>query len=381
VVPTLGRGGAERQAILTALALRDNSVDVRVFVQSLPDALFRDGITGSLQLDMPPVSDSIAGQIIRLRRSVEEYRPDAVITFLRGAVTRFAIVRATSRLARSAAWIIAARGNLRLLHITQSPAVFAAYVLWLRAADRICVNSSDVAANLFAMDDTLASKVVVIPNVVLPFPVDALDARARVDAIVASSTKDGAPRRPIIGCLGSFQDERNYQLVADALPAVLRAKPGTHVIVVGRNTGPWISSVAAAFRERLAKLGLGERVTIAGEIAGARSLLAGFDVFALPSKLEGSSNALAEAMVAGVPTVTVPLASAVELVDGSAVTSRGFTPSSFAQAIVTALDTGDALRARAASRGKVLLEERSSVRVGERWASLVADAVTARRGL
>jgi hypothetical protein len=46
---------------------------------------------------------SLPAQVLRLRRAVEAFAPDAVITFLRGATLRFGIVRAASHPASIAA--------------------------------------------------------------------------------------------------------------------------------------------------------------------------------------------------------------------------------------------------------------------------------------
>jgi glycosyltransferase involved in cell wall biosynthesis len=377
IVPSLGRGGAERQAVLLALALRDQGLDVRLFVTSGPDTLARDGLTGTLPLDLPPPSMGRPARTLRLRRAVEVFAPDAVITFLTYAEAYFAVVRATSAVARRAAWIDAMRGPLRLRLWPKNPAVIrattAANLTWLRVTDRISVNCSALAVNLICLDDTLASKIVVVPNIMLPFAVDPAQARAEVDALVG-----GAARRPVIGCLGSFQEQRNYALLAEAMPAVLHQEPGAHVLIIGHNTG-WASPMAKAFQARVDALGLTDRVILAGEIREARRLLAGLDVYALASKLEGSSNSLAEAMIAGAATATTPVTDAEDLVDGAAVVSRGFTPSAFAEALLGALRDGAALRQRAAARGRALLAERSPDLMGARWVALVDEAVGAAR--
>jgi glycosyltransferase involved in cell wall biosynthesis len=376
VIPTLARGGAERQAVLTALALRDQGFDVRLFVQSGSTTLADEGLTGTLPIDSGPRTQSLPRQVMRLRAAVERFEPDAVITFMRGATGRFALTRAISAAARRAASIASVRGNVPLQHVARYPAAFAAQLSWYRTAQRVVVNSAALAANLFAMDLSLENKVVVVPNILPPFSTDVHVARARVDSLVG----DGG-RRPVIGSLGSFQVERNYMLLADSLPHVLRSRPQAHLLVIGGTSGAGYSGGASAFRARIDELGLSDHVTLAGEIPDARRLLAGLDVFALPSKLEGSSNALAEAMIAGVATATVPVADARDIVADAAVVSRGWTPRTFADAVVTALENVPTLREKALARGRALAIERSPERVGAQWAALVEEAVAARSSL
>jgi len=360
--------------VLIARALGENGVDARIFVQSPPLSLVEDGLTGTLALDLPAESGGLANQILRLRRAVDELRPDAVITFLRGATGRFAVARATSRTARRAAWIATARGNTVLSHLTDNPVVFAAHLHWHRSVERIVTPSSSLAGNLFAMDASVARKVVVVPNVLLPFAVDAARARERVESLVG-----GASHRPVIGSLGSFQDDRNYSLLAEALPRVLDAHPTAHLLIIGRTEGRWYTPSADAFRARIATLRLTDHVTLAGEVANGRELLPGLDVFALPSRLEGSSNALAEAMVAGAATASTPVADSHDLIADAGIVSRGWTPSAFADAIVSAIDRAAELRQRAAARGRELLVERTPERVGALWAAVLREAVAKAR--
>ncbi len=374
IVPTLARGGAERQAVLVSLALRSQGYEVLLFVQSGEQSLRTDGVTGTLPLDLPRLAESLPAQLLRLRRATERFVPDAVITFMRGATGRFALTRATSAVARRAAWIATARGNTVFSHARESPVAFAAGAHWYRGTDRVVTPSSSLAGNLFAFDASLANKVLVIPNVTTAFPVDPTVARARVDSLIG-----GAQGRPILGCLGSFQEDRNYTLLADAFGLVLRSHPSAHVLIIGRTTGSAYSRTAGNFRLRVRELGIGQHVTLAGEVPNARELLPGLDVFLMPSRLEGSSNALAEAMIAGVPTATTPVADASELVGNAAIVSRGWTPSAFADAILVALGKLSSLQKRAAAQGQTLLSERSSERVGIQWARLVAEAVSERR--
>ncbi len=343
-------------------------MDVRLFVQAGPTSLVEDGLTETLSVDVPGPSNGRVTQLARLHRAVGSFSPDAVVTFM--ATSPYALTRATSAAARRAAWIITARGNVILRRFVQNPAMFAAHVHWFRQAERIVTNSSALAANMFAtMGASLAHKVVVVPNILVPFAIDVEEARSRVKALV------GAARGPIIGCLGSFQGFRNYRLMADALALIRRVRPDAHLLIMGRTTGAWYSAESEAFRARIETLGLRQHVTMAGEVANGRALLAGLDVFALPSTLEGSSNALAEAMLAGTATATVPVADARELVGDAGVVSHGWTPTAFAEAVLAALDDASGLRVRAGERGRILAHDRSPASVGLRWVQVVEEAV------
>jgi len=92
------------------------------------------------------------------------------------------------------------------------------------------------------------------------------------------------------------------------------------------------------------------------------------DVMVFPSRLEGSSNALAEAVACGRAIATTPAGDAESLLGGAGVVSGGWTPEAFGDAICQAVDQADALQARCETRAKALAAERSSAIVGARWA-------------
>ncbi len=134
---------------------------------------------------------------------------------------------------------------------------------------------------------------------------------------------------------------------------------------------------AHAFRTWIRRLGIEAQVTLTGDIAAARSLLPGFDAVVTSSKLEGSSNALAEALVAGAAIAATPAGDAEQLAAGAAAISAGWTPGALAEAIGAVVGDPDAWRARAARRGRELLVERGSERVAARWCQLLEDAAEA----
>lgn len=111
-----------------------------------------------------------------------------------------------------------------------------------------------------------------------------------------------APRRPSgrrIGTVGRLVPEKNYPLLLRATAAIHDAD----LVFVG--DGP--------LREQLQREA-GARVSFLGQRADVSELLAGFDVFVLPSNTEGMSIALLEAMAAGCPIVVTAVGGNVELI-------------------------------------------------------------------
>ncbi len=163
---------------------------------------------------------------------------------------------------------------------------------------------------------------------------------------------------PVVGSVGRLAEQKGYDLLVRALPAL----PGATLVLVGE--GP-----ARGELERLAaELGVRERLRITGWTPDPRSHLAAFDVFALPSRWEGLPLGILEAMHAGLPVVACDVGSVAEAVhDGE----TGF---------VVAPDDLDTLRERL----RVLLADpQLARRLGERGRTLAAarftDTAMARR--
>jgi glycosyltransferase involved in cell wall biosynthesis len=372
VIGTLGRGGAEHQALLVMRALTSLGHETLLHVVRPPLHLVDDGEAAGLALNLPNGATGTARELRRIAGTVAGFQPDAVVAFLASAAWRTLGARMFS-LRRRPACIIAERGNVRAEQILQRPAELAMRVATWRVAERIVVNSSTLAANTLSVDGTVAGKIVVVPNVLTAFPVDAQAARARLDQFAGV-----AGRSPVLGAVGSFQDERNYDLLAQALPIILRRWPSAHVVIIGRIVEPAFIPFIARFRRTAERLGVTQHVTLAGEVPHARSLISGFDAFVLPSKLEGSSNGLAEAVLSGVPIAAAPVADTVDLLGGAGAVSEGWTPSAFADAIAMALEDGGGWRERARVRAGELLSARAPAQIGRRWATVVEDAIQER---
>jgi glycosyltransferase involved in cell wall biosynthesis len=105
------------------------------------------------------------------------------------------------------------------------------------------------------------------------------------------------PGAPLIGAVGRLVRQKGFEVLIEAMPAVLARVPGARLVVVGE--GPERARLARLARER----GVGAAVTFAGFRPDAPRLLAALDVLVLPSRREGSPLVTLEAMARGVPVV------------------------------------------------------------------------------
>lgn len=103
-----------------------------------------------------------------------------------------------------------------------------------------------------------------------------------------------APRGVFVGRLAR---EKGLDTLLDAWPRVRREYPAARLILVGE--GP----ERGALQDQVERLGLREAVEMPGAVEDVEARLRGGDLFVLPSREEGMSVALLEAMALGMPLV------------------------------------------------------------------------------
>jgi glycosyltransferase involved in cell wall biosynthesis len=248
-----------------------------------------------------------------------------------------------SYLVKALAWLVAHRRAYQVIHAHQAyaPATVAVLAKWLvhrpvvvkistadafserrvleqlplfrlrrrllRGVDRfVAVNPA--ARDEFAGLGLDAGRIIHIPNGIEVPPGVAGDADARRRARQGLGLAEGRTVR-VIGRLS----EKNIDVLIEAWPAVLAACPDARLVLVG--DGGTFRSVEPQLRARVQALGLQGVVRFTGRVDDAERYLAGADCFVLPSRTEGMSNALLEAMAAGVPVVATDVPGNALLID------------------------------------------------------------------
>ncbi|PRZ06402.1 UDP-glucose:(heptosyl)LPS alpha-1,3-glucosyltransferase [Isoptericola sp. CG 20/1183] len=103
-----------------------------------------------------------------------------------------------------------------------------------------------------------------------------------------------------------------HEFARKGLPLVLEAVvdlPGVHVTVVGGT-----STMLDALRRDVSRLGIADRVHLAGQVVDSRPFLHGADLLALPSAYEANALVVLEALACGVPVVATPVGYAPQVV-------------------------------------------------------------------
>ncbi|MDD4005279.1 MAG: glycosyltransferase family 4 protein [Elusimicrobiaceae bacterium] len=98
-----------------------------------------------------------------------------------------------------------------------------------------------------------------------------------------------------VGMVGHYSWFKGHDCMIAAAPAILKEFPDTVFVFAGRDTNLLADKVRAA--------GIEKNVEILGERNDVPEILAGLQLFAMPSRQEGIATALIEAHSAGVPAV------------------------------------------------------------------------------
>jgi hypothetical protein len=229
IVGALGRGGAERQAVLAVHAMETVGVDARLFVCSSPLDQLEDARDLNVQVDAPTDVEHVAAQISRLRIVLGTFAPDGVVTFLPSAGARYAIARLLIGGGRKAAWLYGVRGNYTSSEFLEPPVRSAIRQVCLHAADRIVVNSASLANNTIASAPFAAPKLEIVPNVLLPSTgdTDAAAARRLLAAHVSDVADFPSPARSARSARAQRAAGQAFHTSAVASDGTARRRPPT----------------------------------------------------------------------------------------------------------------------------------------------------------
>lgn len=180
---------------------------------------------------------------------------------------------------------------------------------------------------------------------------------------------------PILVSLSRFMPQKSPVAMLDIFARVHAARPEAHFLIAGAGMTEE-EEMGTLTRER----GLAGAVHLLGVRSDVGALLAGADVFLLPSRFEGFPNAVMEAMAAGLPVVASDVGGIPDLVRHG---KDGFLHAAddvegMAQSVLTLLDDAP-LREQLGAAGRQRITDGFSLkklgdRVLERYAELLAAA-------
>jgi glycosyltransferase involved in cell wall biosynthesis len=237
--------------------------------------------------------------------------------------------------------------------------------LVIRWADRVIVNAEALRPRGAAGARTEVVPSGVDTDVFHPRPTLRAEIRARI----------GVPAGyPVIGTVGRLEARKGTDVLLEATAHLSKkGLPGPRVLVVG--DGPLRGELPTL----AARLGIADRLHMLGDRSDVSEVLAALDVFVLPSRTEGMSNALLEAMATALPVVATAVGGNPEVV--AAETTGVLVPPDDSMAMAVAVmrllaDPDAAARLGAAARAQVEKRygARAMVRRLEAVYAAVADA-------
>jgi glycosyltransferase involved in cell wall biosynthesis len=357
-IPHLGVGGAELQLCLLAPRLRDAGWEpIVATIEDLHGIAPRLVVAGVDVEFLPRAGrggwDAIAG----LARTVRRRQAQVVHAWLWASNWRAAIARLVAPDLRVIASIRSMEDDLGPLHMI-------AYRALSPMIDALIVNSRAVLDRHADRTGIAREKYRLVRNGV------ELGGASRDRAVLP---RDPATS-PVVGYVGTLHSRKRALSLAPVAARILTRVPGARFLVVG--DGPERAALEAA----CARLGIAGRFAFVGQAQHVGPFLRRMDVLVHPSMNEGASNAILEAMAAGVPVVAYAVSGNRETV------SHGETGSlvpdgredALAAAAAELLENPDEAR-RLGAGGRARIERDFSVDAMVRATASVYDEVVAPR--
>lgn len=297
-----------------------------------------------------------AGSVVRLARHVRRFNPSLIHSTLFHANVAARCVGRIDRprpILTSSATIEIERRWHRL-----------GEALTIGLSDLHVANSNAVAEHLHVELGFPRERLAVIPN---PVDIEAIDAAAPIDR-AAIGLRDDVP---LIVWVGRMDPIKGIDTLIDAL-MLLRERACAQAVFVG--DGP----MRGELERRAAMLVAAGDVRFIGWRTDVAGWLKTADVFAFPSRTEGSPNVVLEAMVAGCAIVASDIPAMADLAGAEerALLVRGYqVPTSWAGRLAEALEDVDATGARRKAARRFVEAHHRPESVAERWFANYANLV------
>ncbi|PJR93000.1 glycosyltransferase [Brucella intermedia] len=195
----------------------------------------------------------------------------------------------------------------------------------------------------------------------------------------------GLPRRPYVLFLSRLHYKKGLDILADAFRRVAPLFPDVDLVVAGPDGG-----AEDEFRERIRQYGLQERVHMTGGLYGPAKIAAlkRAACFCLPSRQEGFSVAITEALACGVPVAITDACHFPEVGEAGAGIVSPLDPMAVAAALERILEDPDRAARMGAAGAKLVRDNYTWPRIAvqtiaayQDFQSQKPDAVASRKAL
>jgi len=287
-------GGAERATARLAAGLQERGHEVMLFCNR-PEHVGRAGELGLRAVTSPLRGDLGFAGALRFAAGLLSYRPDVLVV---GTFKKVWLAGLAARVARVPRVI--ARVGLE----SDVPRNRKYRYALERLVGVVVVNSRSQAAPFLELPGWDERRVRVIYNYYEPRPRGSAE-RLRMELGLSPDTR-------VVGAAARLAGQKRLERLLQAVSLL----PEVHCVLAG--DGPQLPELQA----QAEALGVTGRVHFLGHRDDIPDLLALLEVFVICSDREGLSNAMLEALAAGVPVVSTPVSGATDalepLADGSA---------------------------------------------------------------
>jgi glycosyltransferase involved in cell wall biosynthesis len=306
LLPTLGAGGTERQAMELVRHIDRTRFDPIVVTLYAPE---------TVPIEIPPGDDPVLSlrkplgklgnlvALVRLVRMIRESRADILQSYLR---TADLYLRVAGVLAGHRRILTSLR--TRIGGFWSTPWQWTERLLW-RASRLIISNSPAAAEEAHALLGIPRSRLRVIEN-----GVDVQRFKPVTDPAPARRSLGLRPGGQLVGMVARYSPVKDHRTLLHAI-GKLRAQgrwpAQAKVLLVGGTT---YAEARAEVERTVAEEDLGSVVEVRGVTPEVERVYHALDVLVLPSRYEGFPNTVLEAMACGVPAIVSSAANAAGVV-------------------------------------------------------------------
>ena len=362
VITSWGVGGAQRQLAELVRGLPETEVHIEIFVLAQGDGAFSSRHLGDRQVRIQYASrwPALVPTIREIAMLCRARQFDVVHTWLFLAN----VLGVTGARLAGVPRVISSVRNLSLWKRTWANRWWfrLADALTSRAADVVTVNSAALIADHAAWAWVAREEVAVVPNGLAADDLPAVTPGLRTDL----RARYGLPADAVVvGTIGRLAEEKNHSGLIEAWRTVRTAHPQASLLIAGDGPrGPALRASAGA----------ADGVIFVGETHDARALMAGLDLFVLPSRIEGFANVLLEAAQIGIPILATDVGAAPEVVRAPDDLVPVDDLEALTNGLIAHLSHLPAARRRALLRQTNVRTEFSADRMIARWLSLYHGA-------
>lgn len=308
VLPNIESGGTERHVLALARLLDRTRFSLSLyttagggtlygeFSEILPVTVMGDPERGRRFRTGPPEH---IRTIRRLARAFRRDPPDILHSYLPAANV---VGPVAGRLAGAGRVIVSKRSLAD--YKERFPLLRKVEPLGNLLADAILVNSDAVRRDIERTESFWEGKFRRIYNGIDPIPPWTPEQAAEF------RRREGIPPGTAAALtVSNFYPYKGHEFLVEAMPHIVGSHPDILFLLVGRDSGTMERT-----RERVRRLGLEGHVRFLGNRSDVPDLLRASDLFLHPSLEEGFSNAILEAMAAGLPVVACSVGGNVEAV-------------------------------------------------------------------